>query len=980
MAVPTFKKIRMVPEASGTSKEVETPVEATAGQTLMIAIAVSEAGLPIAIAGGGWTKQLLTNFNNETVAIYTLPNWNGSTTKYKVEWGGASHFWVGLIASYGGTDTSTPVNVVGEVKTGETANPTVKGVTTTSAENLLIAFEFNQGGVLSAPETGWTEDGDQAGGPELSHKNEGVAAGAQAEITLTMTAKKWFTVMLSLQPPIVITPPTVTTLAAASVAKTTATLKGEVNPNSSTTKYWWEYGTTEAFGSKTAEEEGGSGGVAVAKEKGITGLTSGTKYFFRMVASNAGGTTNGTILNFTTEVEPVAPVNTVAPVISGTTKVGSTLFTTNGSWTGTPAPSFTYTWERSPNGSTEWAVIAAATASSYPLVKADEAKFVRSVVKATNEAGNASKASAASALIGAEESIVVITPPIFTPIAGFESPRQPTRCAVQVYPPGSDTITIGPDELEAEDIPVAITWATELPGGFGPADITMPLPPGIPSPKTWLNGGTRIFDADTDTTYHEGRIVNVSSDTASATVSLSIEGWSKHLYDDNTAAEIFIDRDLSGWGNQSLEREAVGIASETFRWTAMDTNIGFSDAGSTNTYGIYHILKEHLAGTVSNAETWYYGNNIDIETVTYDFVAPHPGGTEGLANFCAVAEDDKNTGSVSGTNHVATPASNQSVPNTAAGKKYCYYRTFFNGATTGRFADDMYGMKNLAVHGRHSLTKQGNTAAGYGYLVSDMTVYVMTKWAPLLSYSTGPEGSIESTSFPVPHSVFNEDTTAAAMIEAWVLFGGANDEPLQWGVYEAKRFFMREPRSFGRTWRVRQDQTAESSDQGFDSSQRINGVKVIYDRGDGHMRSIGPIGSRSTTETVDLEDKNPSNPANADGARHWLVYQAGVMNEEQAKLVAGLVLTQTGSERWKGTITVEGWVMDSSSVIWPAAMMRSGDWAIVEDDDSGDTAPRSVRNTSYDVSSKINSCSVGAPPDELSVLLAQAGISLVGKL
>ena len=43
-------------------------------------------------------------------------------------------------------------------------------------------------------------------------------------------------------------------------------------------------------------------------------------------------------------VAPSAPVNTVAPAISGGTTPGSLLTATNGTWTGLPAPTFTYQW------------------------------------------------------------------------------------------------------------------------------------------------------------------------------------------------------------------------------------------------------------------------------------------------------------------------------------------------------------------------------------------------------------------------------------------------------------------------------------------------------------------------------------------------------------------------------------------------------------------------------------------------------------
>jgi hypothetical protein len=73
-----------------------------------------------------------------------------------------------------------------------------------------------------------------------------------------------------------------------------------------------------------------------------------------------------------------APVNTVAPVVSGTATVGQTLSTTNGTWTGAPAPTFTYQWQRT------GVDIGGATSSTYVLVAADYANTIRCVVKATN--------------------------------------------------------------------------------------------------------------------------------------------------------------------------------------------------------------------------------------------------------------------------------------------------------------------------------------------------------------------------------------------------------------------------------------------------------------------------------------------------------------------------------------------------------------------------------------------------------------------
>jgi hypothetical protein len=76
------------------------------------------------------------------------------------------------------------------------------------------------------------------------------------------------------------------------------------------------------------------------------------------------------------------------PVISGTTTVGSSLSTTNGSWTGSPTPSYAYQWKR---GGTN---ISGATSSTYLLVTADLAAMITVTVTATNASGSASATSA----------------------------------------------------------------------------------------------------------------------------------------------------------------------------------------------------------------------------------------------------------------------------------------------------------------------------------------------------------------------------------------------------------------------------------------------------------------------------------------------------------------------------------------------------------------------------------------------------------
>lgn len=76
------------------------------------------------------------------------------------------------------------------------------------------------------------------------------------------------------------------------------------------------------------------------------------------------------------------PLNLTAPTVSGTYEFTST----NGTWTGSPT-SYTYQWQMSTNGTSGWSNINGATSSTYKALEADEGKYVRIGVIATNSNG-----------------------------------------------------------------------------------------------------------------------------------------------------------------------------------------------------------------------------------------------------------------------------------------------------------------------------------------------------------------------------------------------------------------------------------------------------------------------------------------------------------------------------------------------------------------------------------------------------------------
>ena len=104
--------------------------------------------------------------------------------------------------------------------------------------------------------------------------------------------------------------PGATTGPASALTADSATLGGDVEAHGVPTSYWFEYGTTTAYGTTTPAADAGAGTSAVAAAASLAGLSPATTYHYRLVAANSGVTTHGADQTFTTVALP-APV--VAP-------------------------------------------------------------------------------------------------------------------------------------------------------------------------------------------------------------------------------------------------------------------------------------------------------------------------------------------------------------------------------------------------------------------------------------------------------------------------------------------------------------------------------------------------------------------------------------------------------------------------------------------------------------------------------------------
>jgi streptogramin lyase len=146
-----------------------------------------------------------------------------------------------------------------------------------------------------------TTDGavTEIGGLPAGAMATGIAIGPEGALWLTGAADPGRILRVTL-------PPAVTAPTAASVRSTGATLGATVTDQDQATTFRIEYGPTPLYGSATADVAVPAGPGAQTVAAPVTGLSPNTTYHFRVVATNAGGTTYGPDATFAT-TPPGAP-------------------------------------------------------------------------------------------------------------------------------------------------------------------------------------------------------------------------------------------------------------------------------------------------------------------------------------------------------------------------------------------------------------------------------------------------------------------------------------------------------------------------------------------------------------------------------------------------------------------------------------------------------------------------------------------------
>ncbi len=165
--------------------------------------------------------------------------------------------------------------------------------------------------------------------------------------------------------------PIVVTGSSSAVGANSATVAGSVNPNGQATTYHFAYGTSTSYGSQAPappDPSAGAGTTSQPVSANLTGLAPGTTYHYRLVATNASGTQNGSDQTLVTATAPPPPPPTITGFspTSGAAGTGVTIGGTN--FTGATAVAFNGTAASyTVNSATQISATVPAAASSGPI-------------------------------------------------------------------------------------------------------------------------------------------------------------------------------------------------------------------------------------------------------------------------------------------------------------------------------------------------------------------------------------------------------------------------------------------------------------------------------------------------------------------------------------------------------------------------------------------------------------------------------------
>jgi streptogramin lyase len=244
------------------------------------------------------------------------------------------NLWFTESANPGRIGRITPGGTITEFTSGLTADSSPGSITAGPNGNLWFTESAKPGRIAEITPAGAITE---VATPSADSSPAGITTGPDGRIWFTETGGDGAIAAVPAPVPVATTDPAV------SVAQTTATLTGDIDPDGSATTYQFEWGTSTAYGSVTPSPAAtvGDDSTDHTLSASLTGLAPDTVYHYRIVATDcagcASGTSYGADVSFVTSA-PVLEVRrpTVVPPVPTIGKTANLVLTSGDALVRTP--------------------------------------------------------------------------------------------------------------------------------------------------------------------------------------------------------------------------------------------------------------------------------------------------------------------------------------------------------------------------------------------------------------------------------------------------------------------------------------------------------------------------------------------------------------------------------------------------------------------------------------------------------------------
>jgi hypothetical protein len=487
------------------------------------------------------------------------------------------------------------------------------------------------------------------------------------------------------------------------------------------------------------------------------------------------------------------------------------------------------------------------------------------------------------------------------------------------------------------DRPQDITFNTQRGSGFYTASFALSWPIDAEREDANLLDDVRFVTAHGETVY-EGFIAAMprSTDTnGRGTLTLSCAGYIATA-SANPFTAIFIDRDLSQWGEMSVAQRIALIGA------------GYNpDGGNLSTApdatGKPGLLSSRPGVMNKPINRFVYdagpGAMVAKLYVGSQTLVGLGSGDAQLGVFALFWSDDNGGNQLSSGD---VKASSSLAPDLSATPRRYAVMDWRHDGTSGGVQGTDYGVRwqDVRVVGDHEIALSPPTGTPEGIAASEVIRWIVNTKCPLLN-STG----IQTTTYPIPQLTFRERTTpydAMLKVNSYHLW--------ELAVWEERTVHYRSVDLTDWDWEIRHDEVGNQIGlQGDEYTQLRNGIVVQFTNVEtGHVEELLP------EDYDELRDDSTDNPFNAHG---WKWYGTPMMipyptTEASALELGRIQLLEDNQVKAPGSFTVQNTIRDRQGNLQPTAKVRCGDRIRLTSSVNLSDRPRLIHETSYNQESR----------------------------